>query len=236
MNVLKRKLNNQKGASITWALLIFLVCAVVGSVVLVAGTVAAGRMSKLAESDRRYYAVTSTAGFLRDALGQKVTVDRTAYYTSSGVSYEIAFKDESGNTLSDNILKELIKYLMEWKEPANSPTTDSSLFWENKDSVKPPETKELVTELTSGNPKISALLNDEKSKITVSKLELNDSGAFQLTVSSEDGYSLLLNFDLVRTVAVSEAPGTSGTDTVTKTDTFQWILKEVKKTEKKDRA
>ena len=31
-------------------------------------------VSKLAENDRRYYAVTSTAGFLRDALGEKVTV------------------------------------------------------------------------------------------------------------------------------------------------------------------
>ena len=96
MNMIKKKLNSERGASITWALLIFMVCAVVGSVVLVAGTAAAGRVSKLAENDRRYYAVTSTAGFLRDALGEKVTVERTAAYTSSGVTYKISFKDERG--------------------------------------------------------------------------------------------------------------------------------------------
>ena len=72
MNRIKKKLNSERGASITWALLIFLVCTVVGSAVLVAGTAAAGRMSKLAESDQRYYAVTSAAGLLSDVLGQEI--------------------------------------------------------------------------------------------------------------------------------------------------------------------
>ncbi len=75
MNVLKRKLNNQKGASITWALLIFLVCAVVGSAVLVAGTAAAGRMSEAAKNDQRYYAVNSAVRLLSDmGENKKVTV------------------------------------------------------------------------------------------------------------------------------------------------------------------
>lgn len=73
-----KKTSSTRGASITFALLLFLVCAAVGSVVLAAGTAAAGRMSKIAETDQRYYSVTSAAGLLRDVLdGQTVTATRT---------------------------------------------------------------------------------------------------------------------------------------------------------------
>ena len=74
MNSVKRKLKNQTGASITWALLLFLVCAVIGSVVLTAGTAAAGRMSQQAVSDQRYYCVTSAVQLLIDKIdGETVT-------------------------------------------------------------------------------------------------------------------------------------------------------------------
>ena len=68
LHKLKQKLKSQTGASITFALLLFLVCAVVGSAVLVAGTAAAGRMSKVAEMDQRYYAVNSAARLLNDLM------------------------------------------------------------------------------------------------------------------------------------------------------------------------
>ena len=74
---LKTKLQERRGASITFALLLFLVCAVVGSVVLTAGTAAGGRVSLMTEQDQRYYAVSSAAGLFRDALdGQTWTVTR----------------------------------------------------------------------------------------------------------------------------------------------------------------
>ena len=77
----KQKLISSKGASITFALLLFLVCAVVGSVVLAAGTAASGRFSKLAESDARYYSVTSAVDLLRDsfdgATASKTEVTKT---------------------------------------------------------------------------------------------------------------------------------------------------------------
>ena len=71
------KLKSNKGVSITIALLLFLVCAVIGSIVLASATAASGRLSGLKESDRRYFAVTSAAELFRDALdGQSVTVWR----------------------------------------------------------------------------------------------------------------------------------------------------------------
>lgn len=75
MRGIKNKLGSRRGASITFALLLFLVCAVVSSVVVVAASTASGRMSKMAEMDQRYYAVTSAAELLCDDIdGKRVTV------------------------------------------------------------------------------------------------------------------------------------------------------------------
>ena len=76
MNAMKNKIKSQMGASITFALLLFLVCAVVSIVVVVAGSAAAGRMSQRAEADQRYYAVTSAVELLcNDFKGMKVKVE-----------------------------------------------------------------------------------------------------------------------------------------------------------------
>ena len=78
MNAMKNKIKSQKGASITFALLIFLVCAVVSSAVIVAATTAAGRMSTMEEMDERYYAVTDACELLCRRLdGQTATVKYT---------------------------------------------------------------------------------------------------------------------------------------------------------------
>lgn len=66
-NVLK-KLRSRKGASLTFALLAFLVCAVISAVLLASASAAAGRLSGLAEADQRYYAVTSAAQLFCDEL------------------------------------------------------------------------------------------------------------------------------------------------------------------------
>lgn len=74
MNKISKKLRSEKGASITFALLIFLVCAVVSSAVLVAATAASGRVSQEAEMDQRYYSVTSAAEILKELIdGTSVT-------------------------------------------------------------------------------------------------------------------------------------------------------------------
>ncbi len=65
------KLKTKEGASITYALLLFLVCAVVGSIVIAAGTAASGRMSKAVEMDQRYYSVMSAAELLIQELDSK---------------------------------------------------------------------------------------------------------------------------------------------------------------------
>ncbi len=65
------KLHSRKGASITFALLAFLVCAVISAVLIAAGLASSGRVSGLAKSDRRYYAVTSAAQLFCDTLNDQ---------------------------------------------------------------------------------------------------------------------------------------------------------------------
>ena len=73
-NRILKKLRSRRGASITFALLLFLVCAVLCSVILAAATASSGRMSKLAETDQRYYAVTSAAELLKDTFKKHASV------------------------------------------------------------------------------------------------------------------------------------------------------------------
>lgn len=90
-NKILKKLRSQTGASITFALLLFLVCAVLCSVIIVAATASAGRMSGIAEADQRYYAVSSAAELLQKQIDGKtvsiVEVEKswTATTYSSGV-------------------------------------------------------------------------------------------------------------------------------------------------------
>lgn len=83
-NRILTKLRSRTGASITFALLLFLVCAVLSSVIIVAASAAAGRMSGIAEADQRYYAVTSAAELLRDLLDGKSASIVKADFDSDG--------------------------------------------------------------------------------------------------------------------------------------------------------
>ncbi len=90
-NTAAKKIRSGRGASISMALFILLICAVVGSVVLGAATASAGRLSNLAESDRRYYSVSSAAELIVKALdGEEVVIsgERTTE-TTTVVTYII---------------------------------------------------------------------------------------------------------------------------------------------------
>ena len=82
MQAIRNKIRSRRGASLTFALLLFLVCAVVGSLVLAAGFAAGGRLAGLAESEQRYYAVNSAAELIVDQLCESVAGTRAVvgYY------------------------------------------------------------------------------------------------------------------------------------------------------------
>ena len=68
---IREKLKSRKGASLIFALLAFLVCAVIGTVVIAAASASGGRVKDMAEMDQRYYAVTSAAELFREELNNQ---------------------------------------------------------------------------------------------------------------------------------------------------------------------
>ena len=105
LKVVKRKIEDNTGASITFALLLFLVCSMVSIVVVVAGSAAAGRMSQRAETDQRYYAVTSAVELLCDDFkGNTVTLEYVKEASASTVSDSAisvtGVKDAANSTLT----------------------------------------------------------------------------------------------------------------------------------------
>lgn len=70
------------------AMLLFLICAVVGGVILAAATAAGGRLSLKADMDKRYYSVSSAVQFLAENLeGEEITIDQImedTYVTDNG--------------------------------------------------------------------------------------------------------------------------------------------------------
>ncbi len=106
MQAIKNKIRSRRGASLTFALLLFLVCAVVGSVVLVAGTAASGRLAELAESEQRFYAVNSAAELIVSQLcgdDNKVTI--SAKKNADG-TYTNTFSTK--NTLASDLATYLV--------------------------------------------------------------------------------------------------------------------------------
>lgn len=104
MQSIIKKWRSRRGASITFALLLFLVCAVVGSLVLAAGFAAAGRLAKLADSEQRFYAVNSAAELVLDQLcSSEVTVGMKQ--TGEG-TYQAILPDK--DTLAGAVAKYLV--------------------------------------------------------------------------------------------------------------------------------
>lgn len=111
--VMKKKIQSDSGASIVFALLIFLLCGVVASVVLAAATAAAGRVGGTAEMDSRYYSVTSAAELFREALDREGAVTIVRTQTTRTTVKTTYTNTEEGAVLTDG--------------PATSVFTDFSL-------------------------------------------------------------------------------------------------------------
>lgn len=93
---MRQKIRSGRGASILFALLIFLICAVVASVVLAASTAAAGRLDAASEMDSRYYSVMSAAELFREALESEGTVTVTRSRTTQTTTQTTYANTESG--------------------------------------------------------------------------------------------------------------------------------------------
>lgn len=66
MQSVRQKLHSQRGASVVMALMFFLICLMVGGVMLTAASANAGRLSHLRKNEQAYLSLSSAARLLRD--------------------------------------------------------------------------------------------------------------------------------------------------------------------------
>lgn len=106
--MLRNRIRSNSGATILLALLFFLLCAMAGSIILSAGSAAAGRISGLKETEQSFYSVTSAAQVLREEIeGQEF---RAYTETIDGVStggpvYEVMPESKLGKVLEKAIIE-----------------------------------------------------------------------------------------------------------------------------------
>lgn len=86
---LKKRLTNQKGVTLPLALLFFIVCAVIGSIILATATVASNRVGGLVSQQQPYYTTTSAAKMMKNIL--------------EGTSCELVYIKEDGQKVSESI-------------------------------------------------------------------------------------------------------------------------------------
>ncbi len=97
MKAVQRKLQDRSGATLTVALLFFIMCAATGSVILAAATTSTGRLAELQASDQNYYAVVSAAKLLRDEIdGQTISVGQKETKIVTTTRSEKTEKDANG--------------------------------------------------------------------------------------------------------------------------------------------
>ena len=91
LRVILSKLTSKRGASLSMALMLLLVCTTVAGVALTAATVVAGRQARTKDVDKSYYNVTSAAKLFWDEMREShVVVSATrSCATSDGTSQSI---------------------------------------------------------------------------------------------------------------------------------------------------
>ena len=233
MNVWKRKLNSEQGASITMALLIFLICTVVGSAVLVAGTAASGRMSKAAEYDQRYYAVNSAVRLLRDMIeGQKIKVvknstgyslyDMSAAENGSGTggSGETGGTGGTSGTEESGVLIDPSQY-------NSSFTTEAAFRIVCQSSTLPfPRHMELTATADALGDSVDVTIDET--------IKPDGSMVFLVTKETDSNpYAVEITFAMDKDEQSVITGTADGTQTETVTTTLQWKLSDIKTVENK---
>lgn len=90
MQRLQKKLHSKRGASIMIALLFFLVCLMVGGVVLTAAAANAGRLAHLRQDQQSYFILSAAVRLLRDDLQGAVYTVKETKTGNAGAKVEYA--------------------------------------------------------------------------------------------------------------------------------------------------
>jgi len=98
MSAAGKKLRDQSGVSILLGILFLAVCVVVGTVVLTASTAAAGKLTRLRESEQDYQTAASAARLLRNRIGLLTFTYTHIEVKVNGVPREDLVPDDNDKT------------------------------------------------------------------------------------------------------------------------------------------
>ncbi len=106
----KQKMKSESGASLAVALLFFIVCAVVGSIIIAAAMSSAGRMSGIISADAQRYALDSARGLVENTMLSDTEDEGTWYVnenelqaTAAGGTWKNGFKPQN-SVLKNNLV------------------------------------------------------------------------------------------------------------------------------------
>ena len=212
IKTLKRKLTSNTGASLTFALLLFVVCAAIGSIVLTAGTVASGRLANKTEMDERYYRVVSAVDMLKKELNDKeVTIVRKRDMTSGVPVYSLTF---DGNYSNDFLTQRTLELLASKKD-------DNAMFIsefynaggdDNTNNFK-------FNVVASAESKV-----DIETKVEYGNMTIDISSEVEDPTKDKRKYLVRMTF----TPVISEVYSVDG-KVETKRATIKWVLNNVEK-------
>lgn len=94
---IREKCISEAGASLSIALLFFVLCAVCASVILTAASVAAGRIRRISTGDQHYYSVRSAARYLNECFSETELLLRETRTTVRTIRTTVR-QDASGET------------------------------------------------------------------------------------------------------------------------------------------
>ena len=126
-----KKFTSAEGMTILIALLFFMMCAVVGSIILTAATAASGRLSNLRDEEKGYFAASSAAEFLRDSIeGTTFQISQTdgqkPVYSVNGYEVTVPQSDALLNLLLNAKADTPVEYTMNVTPNATGAASGSS--------------------------------------------------------------------------------------------------------------
>lgn len=120
---LKNRVRSERGASLSFALFVFLVCAMASAVVLSAATAASGQYVELGKSDQRYYAVVSAANLLRGSMAEGDEIGYEVVETRTGT---IEARTGDGTSVPESLPKNSDLYPVLYQSITRTPASSSS--------------------------------------------------------------------------------------------------------------
>ncbi|MBQ9328960.1 MAG: hypothetical protein IJ225_10590 [Solobacterium sp.] len=220
--ILVKKLKNNDGATLMLALLFFIMCAVVGSIVLTSASGVSGQLATMKKDDQEYYAVSSATRYIRDSLEDvEFTVTDVATEGADGtVTYTDGVLIETGAAADDSsLLKDML-----------SQCFDGYLSLEKENRWKSNVDFYYLGNAIAGVEKKLTVGGDTYGELDVIvKLSMNRYGGILAKVYQQDG-TYILQLEADAKVDTSEKTITIGDHTyqTTRTITIKYVAENIR--------